>query len=456
MASSSADFFARVSASCQGDLITQGTNSIESAAIIEEKCNDIARRRYPTEAIRPVPFQGGCSYSLLAGDFKVLQYRLGTDFLDLDIIKQARQVYADLVPNTEYLGSVEVIAVDLANPVSMNLYVHDRIGGVSLAQYRLESQEKSQNRQYADREALVRDFARFVAKGCSQRVESPPPSLGRVGSSLQHRLEILRDRLPERFQPFARSSLDHLREMKSTTSWVLTHGDVVPGNIMIDPQGPRISGILDWAEAEWLPMGIQLYGLEEFLGESTGGDSSTQYPPPMSVFRYFADVQKLREAFWEEMDLCWAGALTSTLHEDLAKYRVIGVLLWHGIAWDGGKLDRVVQEGIDDAEIQRLDLFLLGREAPQEDVVNRVNKISNNPKPKPKPIAIEGSEDSMLDDVLDDEDAEIFRQENPSEQKPSLGQARVSQVSESREAGREKKHGFGRRLLNFMTCRGKL
>ncbi|TLD30761.1 hypothetical protein PspLS_02090 [Pyricularia sp. CBS 133598] len=453
MASSSADFFARVSASCQGGPIAPGTSSQELASMIEENCNDIARRRYPTEAIHPVPFQGGCSYSLLAGDSKVLQYRLGTDFLDLSIIKQARQVYADIVPNSGYMGPVEVIAVDSANPVSMNLYVHDRIGGVSLAEYRLESQDKPPNRQYADREALVREFARFVAKGCNQRVQGPPPSLGRVGSSLHHRLEILRDRLPERFQPFARSSLDYLREVESTMPWVLTHGDVVPGNIMVDPQGPQISGILDWAEAEWLPMGIQLYGLEELLGESTGGDSSTQYPPPLSVFRYFADAQKLREAFWEEMNLRWTETPTSTLREDLSKCRVIGVLLWHGIAWDGGKLDRVVQEGIDDAEIQRLDLFLLGKEAPLEDVVvNHVDKTSN----EPKPMMIEGLEGSMLDDILDDEDAEIVGQENPSEQKPSLGRPRVSQVSVPREVGREKKPGFGRRLLNFVTCRGKL
>ncbi|KAI6370924.1 hypothetical protein MCOR25_004057 [Pyricularia grisea] len=452
MASSSADFFARVSAGSQSDTTALGTSSIESSTIIEEKCNDIARRRYPTEAIRPVPFQGGCSYSLLVGDSKVLQYRLGTDFLDLSIIKQARQVYADLVPNSEYLGPVEVVVLNPANPISMNLYVHDRIGGSSLAEYRNESQDKPPNRQYADREALVRNLARFVAKGCNQKVRHPPPSLGRVGSSLQHRLEMLRDRLPERFQPFARSSLDYLRETESTIPWVLTHGDVVPGNIMIDPQGPRISGVLDWAEAEWLPMGIQLYGLEEFLGESTGGDSSTQYPPPMSVFRYFADVQTLREAFWEEIDLCWTGTLTSTLREDLSKCRVIGVLLWHGIAWDGGKLDRVVQEGIDDAEIQRLDLFLLGKEAPHEDVVHHVDKIPT----EPKPMTVEGSEGSMLDDILDDEDAEITGQETTSDQKPVLGRPRVSQVSMPRGAGRERKPGFGRRLLNFVTCRGKL
>ncbi|QBZ59605.1 hypothetical protein PoMZ_04567 [Pyricularia oryzae] len=451
MASSSADFFARVSTSCQDEPIVPGTSSVVSATIIEEECNDIARRRYPTEAIRPVPFQGGCSYSLLAGDSKVLQYRLGTDFLDLSIIKQARQVYADLVPNSEYLGPVEVIAIDPANPINLNLYVHDRIGGVSLAEYRLGSQDKPPNRRYADRETLVREFARFVAKGCNKRVEQPPPTLGRVGSSLHHRLEILRDRLPERFQPFARSSIDYLRETEGTMPWVLTHGDVVPGNIMVDPQGPQISGVLDWAEAEWLPMGVQLYGLEELLGESTGGDSSMQYPPPMSVFRYFADVQKLRGAFWEEMDRSWTGTLTSTLRQHLSKCRVIGVLLWHGIAWDGGKLDRVVEEGIDDAEIQRLDLFLLGKDAPHEDAVSLVDKISSDTKP----MAIEPSEDSMLDDILDDEDAQVARQENP-EQKPSFGRARVGQFSVPREAGRDKKPGFGRRLLNFVTCRGKL
>ncbi|KAH6636592.1 hypothetical protein F5144DRAFT_601322 [Chaetomium tenue] len=38
--------------------------------------------------------------------------------------------------------------------------------------------------------------------------------------------------------------------------------------------------------------------------------------------------------------------------------RLLGLLLWYGIAFDGGALNRVVEEGRDDEELQKLELFL--------------------------------------------------------------------------------------------------
>ncbi|KAK6199851.1 hypothetical protein LQW54_009833 [Pestalotiopsis sp. IQ-011] len=133
--------------------------------------------------------------------------------------------------------------------------------------------------------------------------------------------------------------------------WTLTHGDLIPSNILVDSETSCIVGLLDWAEAEWLPFGVGLYGLEELLGEEVGG-----------VFVYFPEARKLRRLFWRQLlshvpELRANPQLLSTVKEA----QILGVLLWHGIAFDDGRLDRVVEKEIDDAEISRLDAMLLGR-----------------------------------------------------------------------------------------------
>ncbi|KAI4596983.1 hypothetical protein KJ359_004893 [Pestalotiopsis sp. 9143b] len=133
--------------------------------------------------------------------------------------------------------------------------------------------------------------------------------------------------------------------------WALTHGDLIPSNILVDSETGSIVGLLDWAEAEWLPFGVGLYGLEELLGEEVDGE-----------FTYFPEARKLRHLFWSQLlshvpELRANPQLLSTVKEA----QILGVLLWHGIAFDDGRLDRVVEKGTDDAEISRLDATLLGR-----------------------------------------------------------------------------------------------
>ena len=129
----------------------------------------------------------------------------------------------------------------------------------------------------------------------------------------------------------------------------------------------KITGLLDWAESEPLPFGILLYGLEELLGRSVsvgGGDipdidlHGGQYPPQGSVFEYLDGAEALRELFWEEL-LVLVPSLKDVGFRDRVEWaRVAGILLWHGFAWDDGRLDRVVEEGKDDEEVQRLGVML--------------------------------------------------------------------------------------------------
>lgn len=170
--------------------------------------------------------------------------------------------------------------------------------------------------------------------------------LGRIGKSIRPRLAMLCDELPLRFQAVARDMLVQLSQIESLP-WVLTHGDVVPGNIMVSAATGRLTGFVDWAEAERLPFGICIYGLEEFLGEMTP-----------SGFLYREDAEQLRSLFWDELKRLVPGLDEGGVLEDVKMARDLGVLLWFGIAFDDGSIDRVVEEGRDVEEVRRLDAYL--------------------------------------------------------------------------------------------------
>lgn len=47
---------------------------------------------------------------------------------------------------------------------------------------------------------------------------------------------------------------------------MLTHGGLLPANVALDAGSGALRGLVDWAEAEWLPFGVCLYGLEHLCG----------------------------------------------------------------------------------------------------------------------------------------------------------------------------------------------
>lgn len=84
---------------------------------------------------------------------------------------------------------------------------------------------------------------------------------------MSHKLSLLASTLPTRFTgtvSHAQEELDLL--FNHCYPQVLTHGDLSPMNILVSPTTGRVTGIIDWAEAEVLPFGLALYGLENLLG----------------------------------------------------------------------------------------------------------------------------------------------------------------------------------------------
>ncbi|KAG8156673.1 hypothetical protein KVR01_013464 [Diaporthe batatas] len=352
------------------------------------RCWDLARHLFPDECIAETKPQGYCSYTLSVGGETILQFRPEVHRLDIRITTAAQTIYGSLAPPTKSLDVLnirkschsdgivefshqqpvdEAVVIDdgcSKSYASLHVYSMARIPGISVAELRASSELSTlpAAELRRRRQDVVSEFARFVAVSWSSALPASDPTVsrirGRIGGSIRWRLQQMHARLPARFQSSVGSVLDQLDGIESLP-WVLTHGDVVPANMMVqNPQDASsgavvLSGFLDWAEAEYLPFGVGMYGLEALLGE----------PDCEGRFGYYSEAKELRECFWTrleaEMPELRLRSGAEGFREKVEAAHVIGVLLWHGIAFDNGRLDRVVDESNpeDAEEVRILDLF---------------------------------------------------------------------------------------------------
>ncbi|KAG4027560.1 hypothetical protein MFRU_029g00830 [Monilinia fructicola] len=303
----------------------------------QHTCHAFVQNAFPRKNVEEATSQGYCSLTFFVGDDIIVQFRPHQYKLNLLITHAAPEVYGRFAPRTTYITTL---------PKSRLLvYSMNRIPGVSYQDFRASN--TSLTNSTVARATLCRDFAAFLAIGWQQR-ECISLPLGIVGSSLLSRLELLCKDLPIRFQSTAKEILKNIQHIK-TLPWVLTHGDITSGNIIINPLTHHLTGLVDWTEAESLPFGICLYGLEEILGEIT-----------TTGFHYHPDAKYLRNVFWAELLTQIPELKKDALMRAVGLARDLGVLLWHGIAWDDGAINRVVNDNRkeDEDEIRRLDAFL--------------------------------------------------------------------------------------------------
>ncbi|KAF1844292.1 uncharacterized protein K460DRAFT_317668 [Cucurbitaria berberidis CBS 394.84] len=365
----------------------------------KEICMRAMRERFPDHDIEECEQQGYCSFTIAivpqglphisskgsdfaktpaldftkCGDF-VVQIRPVQHALELAMTQAAKRTYSTLAPRIQGL--------DLILPNQLCAYRMERLYGAPFSRLQPHSRTLDPSSR-SKQENLVACFADFIAQGW--RVETKAPSLdrdmradspmddktamllkctGKVGSSIIARLEKIAIELPE--QGLRDIARDRLHQIRNSTDFPVTlnHGDLIPSNILIDEETWEIAGVVDWAEAEYLPFGTCLYGLEHLLGYFS---SASQYPTPPSYdtstssiapeFVYFDNAPQLRALFWTR--LLEAVPDLVSRRADVEMVRDVGVLLWYGIAWDGGAINRVVNE-VDDAEtIACLRAFLL-------------------------------------------------------------------------------------------------
>ncbi|KAK4455802.1 hypothetical protein QBC34DRAFT_481047 [Podospora aff. communis PSN243] len=321
-------------------------------------CLAFTKSQYPNSSIREASPQGFCSFTLSLDHHSIIQFRPPTHQISLPLASAAYKIHGPLAPLTTPLGTITLPTLTPNNhnnqPSSpLHIYHMSLLPGTPLSSLQPLARPH--------RRSLISSYAHLLGQTWTSPSPQPQPQTSLIASTLRPRLLALQANLPSRFHPTISRVLSSFPSILALP-WVLTHGDFIASNLLISSTPtPAISGLLDWAEAEYLPFGICLYGLEELLGESRAGidREGQKYPAPGSVFVYYEDAEELRGWFWEEL---------LRLVPEVGKFKemvemagALGLLLWHGFAWDGGRLDRVVNEDRDEEEVQRLDVMLLRR-----------------------------------------------------------------------------------------------
>ncbi|KAI7467487.1 hypothetical protein KC351_g14014 [Hortaea werneckii] len=181
---------------------------------------------------------------------------------------------------------------------------------------------------------------------------------GRVGKSMVSRLRKLEQDSPiPILHQKARRTREAVEEgILDALPVGLNHGDFLPSNLLVDPGSWAIRGYIDWAEAEILPSGICLYGLEHILGYVENVDDLEQ--GDKLRFVYYEQADELRRIFWEEFEQLVPAVKRTDVHKALNLSRDVGILLWKGFAWDDGAIDRVVNLEEDLEEVACLEAWL--------------------------------------------------------------------------------------------------
>lgn len=359
------------------------------------RCIEAVKKRYNRHHVEELECQGYCSFTMLitlqreCGDIEfghcsgchdattamaeqvIFQFRPTQHALDLDTAWEARQMYPTLAP--------KVRALDIRLPVELRAYELERRPGTPLS--RLLPQQLSPGLTLqAKQETLIADFAHVIAQSwpgttSGKRRDSvlrsdPPPGVdqtmlaectGKVGSCIKQKLDKLVRRLPDRWlQERANTTLETLLATDEYPV-VLNHGDLIPSNILVNEETWEITGLVDWAEAELLPFGTCLYGLEHLLGFMQPSPQHSDRP----VFVYYDTAAQLRQLFWTT--LISARPELVGRQDDVRVMRDMGVLLWHGYAWDEGAISRVVDEVNDGEELAKLRGFLSVEDASSLD-----------------------------------------------------------------------------------------
>ncbi|KAF1985174.1 hypothetical protein K402DRAFT_405324 [Aulographum hederae CBS 113979] len=328
-----------------GDFFSR--NRLPSNAL--SMCEDVIYNLYGPCRVTPLPHQGYCSFSVivtlpLISISRIVQFRPTIYPVDVAIHAEAKSVYSNLAPAASALGSVKL------ENVSLFVYEFEFIRGVPYQSIRPDKTQLSEQ-QFQRLVRLVESFAQFVARGWMQQsaTHQSRRCSGKVGTCIKSKVEELSRKLPRAALRCRAREVYLQLDLISALPVVLCHGDLLPTNLMVDEVSGRLCGVVDWAEAEMLPFGMCLYGLEHLLG----------YVSSSNGFHYYLEAQELRQFFWtriiEEIPPLSEDTL---LRAAVGLSRDVGVLLWYGYAWDDGAINRVVDDKNDLIELTLLETFL--------------------------------------------------------------------------------------------------
>jgi hypothetical protein len=332
---------------------------------------DILRTIYDDFQLLSIDTQGACSYTALlittqAGlqAKRIIQAREAQFALDLENTAEAVRVYGHLAPATKLLAT-KILPTDTGQE-TFYFYELGLIPGVPYSELIPQRVNIADGLTLSQQRVLVGHLARFFARGWHGAPKTPVGCRGRVGSQISNKLDRLSRELPSaRLGAVAEWALGEIGLLERLPV-ILTHGDLVPSNIMVHPDSGMLRGLVDWVEAEYLPFGLALYGLEYLLGFacSKNSDRRDSMTNTSTRFTYYDCAPALRAHFWATL-LDKVPELKTDLETLKAVHlaKVIGTLLWFGFAWDRGAIDRVVSAERDAEVWAHLHAFIFAEVA---------------------------------------------------------------------------------------------
>ncbi|KAI0528476.1 hypothetical protein GGR58DRAFT_519028 [Xylaria digitata] len=253
-----------------------------SRLICDARARELAGGR-----VIPVDIQGACSYTVYAG-FEleyIVQFRLESLALRTDVASLATIVYGSLVPKTSFEGKIGE-----GGQEPLYVYLMTRVRGLTHLYFILLHgfpEDSPDNLLW--RKNLIGDIAHFMALSW----KSPQP-------------------------PVIQICIDSIDDIMSLPM-VLVHQDFGSCNIIVEEETCHLVGVIDWAEAEVHPFGLNLYSIQSLMGKLHLRNGWT----------LFRDCNTLQGVFWERLER-EVGGLSASQLQAIKLARILGLLLWRG------------------------------------------------------------------------------------------------------------------------------
>ncbi|EGP84159.1 uncharacterized protein MYCGRDRAFT_48997 [Zymoseptoria tritici IPO323] len=328
-----------------------------------QRCLQHLKSIHPRCTVDPLPAQGGCSFTVSIqhhdgpSEKTIAQFRPFQFALSPNIMEQAMGVHGALVPR---LLSCSTISAPSSDGRAIQLVEMSKLDGVSFSDLQPKRQLEDEEEEGRLRN-MIEGMAAFFTRSWLAAVEEDGGKRacnGKIGRSIPQRLQHLSLHLP--CPDLRRKATSVLTAVQAgglnILPIVLTHGDLLPSNILVNPDDWRVSGIVDWAEGEWLPFGIGLWGVEHLLGYMSKNGEHGRIGKAEVV--YFSRADLLREHFWQGLKRRIPRLEEEVMARAVRLARDVGILLWHGFAWDDGRLDRVINAADDREELAFLEAML--------------------------------------------------------------------------------------------------
>ncbi|KFZ11635.1 hypothetical protein V501_04639 [Pseudogymnoascus sp. VKM F-4519 (FW-2642)] len=304
-------------------------------SVTRQACDDRAKD-IAGGTVTPIKIQGFCSYSVYAGPNLeyVVQFRPKSLELKTENTMLAKQLYGTLAPEVSFVGQ---LGDDDAGKEPLYIYLANRVRGVTQLEFNLTHACADNSQEtFAWRKTLMGDMARytipilntlfinytkchsFFALAWKSPQLMDVSQRNRLRQTYTTELQLLLTALPVRFRTTIQSCIDSVDAILSLPM-VLLHQDFGDSNIMVDETTCHLVGIIDWAEAEIGPFGLNLFALESLSGKLHLQNGWSRYE----------DYDILQDTFWNTFKK-EVGGVTKEDLRTVSLARTTGLLLTHG------------------------------------------------------------------------------------------------------------------------------